>query len=455
MSSIFNAISMDEFRRIATLPKLQILTSRFEIIRMEDHENFGEFHAKLMEILNFSFNLGIALKAIKEKSLSSKSVDDEKMLEDELTKFNPITVECQMYKLKLILKVGKYLNSLVLSAKCSTSISRMPILLKLFPLNSENISNLLSLDLNLNVLFLDLSLVDLGATIHWSQAINKLPFLVHLNLNSCALLPFTTGSLFHANSSTLFTTLVHLDLSSNDLNGLILDAFGNMISLAYLDLRYCAFEGEILFAFGDMRALEYLDISGHGLHGGIPDAIGDLTSLTYLELFGNQLKSLPNTFGRSLDSIPDTFGNMVSLEELFLSHNEPEGEIPKSFGRRLVILDLSLNRLYGSIPNTVGNMFLISLDFCHWKGTISKAHLFNLSNLGHLGLSSSSLTFNMSLEWVPPFHLGSLLLASCKLGPPFPRWLQTQKHLTEFDLFNSDISDILPDWFWNLTFECQ
>ncbi|KAL6321514.1 hypothetical protein AAG906_019694 [Vitis piasezkii] len=80
MYSIFNAISMDEFRRIATctsakevwdilqvthegtdvvkVSKLQMLTFRFEIIRMEDHENFGEFHAKLMDIVNSSFNLG-------------------------------------------------------------------------------------------------------------------------------------------------------------------------------------------------------------------------------------------------------------------------------------------------------------------------------------------------------------------------------------------------------------
>ncbi|RVW35263.1 Copia protein [Vitis vinifera] len=80
MYSIFNAISTDEFRRIATctlakeawdilqvthegtnvvkVSKLQMLTSRFKTIRMEDHENFGEFHAKLMDIENSSFNLG-------------------------------------------------------------------------------------------------------------------------------------------------------------------------------------------------------------------------------------------------------------------------------------------------------------------------------------------------------------------------------------------------------------
>ena len=80
MYSIFNAISANEFRRIAIctsakeawdilqvthegtnvvkVSKFQILTSRFETIKMEDHENFGKFHAKLMDIVNFSFNLG-------------------------------------------------------------------------------------------------------------------------------------------------------------------------------------------------------------------------------------------------------------------------------------------------------------------------------------------------------------------------------------------------------------
>ena len=169
MYSIFNAISMNEFCRIATcnlakeawdilqvthegtnvvkMSKLQMLTYRFETIRMDDYETFGEFHAKLMDIVNSNFNLGepisnskvvrkilrslperfrakvtaikeskdvdslkidelvgslqtfemtlvsprkakeIALKAIKEESLSSESEDDEKMSEGELTKF--------------------------------------------------------------------------------------------------------------------------------------------------------------------------------------------------------------------------------------------------------------------------------------------------------------------------------------------------------------------------------
>ena len=169
MYSIFSVISTDEFCIIATctlakeawdilqvthegtnvmkVSELQMLTSRFKTIKIDNHETFGEFPAKLMDIVNYNFNLsepisnskvvrkilrylperfrakvnaieeskdvdslkidklvgflqtfkmtlvsprkakGIALKAIKEESLSFESEDDEKMLEGELTKF--------------------------------------------------------------------------------------------------------------------------------------------------------------------------------------------------------------------------------------------------------------------------------------------------------------------------------------------------------------------------------
>ena len=80
MNVIFNAVSMEEFKRIfnvevahsawnilqtmhevakvVKINKLQQLTSRFESIRMSDDETFDEFYAKLNDIVNFAFNLG-------------------------------------------------------------------------------------------------------------------------------------------------------------------------------------------------------------------------------------------------------------------------------------------------------------------------------------------------------------------------------------------------------------
>ena len=80
MNAIFNAISMEEFKRIfnvevahtaqnilqavhegtkaVKMNKLQQLTTRFESIRMSDDECFDEFYAKLNDIVNSAFNLG-------------------------------------------------------------------------------------------------------------------------------------------------------------------------------------------------------------------------------------------------------------------------------------------------------------------------------------------------------------------------------------------------------------
>ena len=80
MNTIFNAVSMEEFKRIfnveiahtawnilqivhegtktVKINKLQQLTSKFESISMFDDESFNEFYAKLNDIVNSAYNLG-------------------------------------------------------------------------------------------------------------------------------------------------------------------------------------------------------------------------------------------------------------------------------------------------------------------------------------------------------------------------------------------------------------
>ena len=80
MSAIFNAVYMEEFKRISNVEvthiawnilqtvhegtkavkinKLQQLTTRFESIRMSDDESFDEFYAKLNDIVNSAYILG-------------------------------------------------------------------------------------------------------------------------------------------------------------------------------------------------------------------------------------------------------------------------------------------------------------------------------------------------------------------------------------------------------------
>ncbi|XP_022883334.1 uncharacterized protein LOC111400128 [Olea europaea var. sylvestris] len=80
LHALFMAVSPEEFRRVSMCEtakevwdiletiheetktvknsKLQVLTSRFEEVRMKDDETFDEFYAKLNNIVNSSFNLG-------------------------------------------------------------------------------------------------------------------------------------------------------------------------------------------------------------------------------------------------------------------------------------------------------------------------------------------------------------------------------------------------------------
>lgn len=72
-------------------------------------------------------------------------------------------------------------------------------------------------------------------------------------------------------------------------------------------------------------------------------------------------------------------------------------------------------------------------------------------SLKALIMYENNLTFSFSAEWVPPFNLDYINLGSCNLGPQFPKWLKSQKNFYSVDLSNAKISDIVPDWFWNLS----
>jgi len=82
------------------------------------------------------------------------------------------------------------------------------------------------------------------------------------------------------------------------------------------------------------------------------------------------------------------------------------------------------------------------------SGVISDFHFSGMSMLRYLYLSDNSLALRFTENWVPPFQLDTIGLRSCKLGPTFPKWIQTQKYLVDLDISNAGISDNVPEWFW-------
>ena len=108
----------------------------------------------------------------------------------------------------------------------------------------------------------------------------------------------------------------------------------------------------------------------------------------------------------------------------------------------------------GAIPESLGQLsklVSLQLDMNSWEGVITEAHLMNLTRLEYFKVATDknqSLIFNVTYDWVPPFRLKYLTLASCLIGSKFPIWLQVQSELTEVILRNVGISGAIPeDWF--------
>ncbi|KAI3763975.1 hypothetical protein L2E82_13973 [Cichorium intybus] len=154
--------------------------------------------------------------------------------------------------------------------------------------------------------------------------------------------------------------------------------------------------------------------------------------------------------------VPNSLRNMTNLQFLDLSSNFLNSSIPKWFGilSSLIFLNLSNNQLTGTLPESVGHLSMlvglyISSNFL--EGIVSEVHFANLTNLMYLYASDNLLSMRVSPEWKPLFQLQEMELRSWQLGPKFPNWLRSQKMLEDLDLSCAQISDSVPNWFWELS----
>ncbi|CAH1452543.1 unnamed protein product [Lactuca virosa] len=342
---------------------------------------------------------------------------------------------------------------------------------------------------------LDIHFYVLGGEI--SHSLVNLTYLSRLDLS---------GNSFHGTIPTVIgslTELRYLDLSENSFYGTIPPEFGNLTNLQVLSLRYvggCRVEKvewlshlshlEVLHIDGISLAKQnhwvnvilslpklsilslqgcelsqvmypyssFLNSSSSSIHtlylGG-----NNLTSSMYSWFFpltSNKLVEL-HLSSNMLDGIPKYLGNISSLEILKFAENSAVVKFPDFLNNLSGCTSLSLQYLIapgsqftGSLSDEIQKFSSLKCLFIagsHLNGSISEK-LWELPSLEILDVSYNNLTVpstihNSNLSYVNLFDM-----RSCKVGPHFPKWIETLKNLTSLDLANTGILDTTPPDFW-------
>ncbi|KAM6576106.1 hypothetical protein CsatB_027943 [Cannabis sativa] len=338
--------------------------------------------------------------------------------------------------------------------------------------NYEWISRLTSLN--------TLTMSGVNFTVEQLQSFKGAPFLSSLSISDCLFPKVDNFFLSHTNASfqslqdlTLdgnsiydpltitwllnsSTHLMQISLSNNIINGSFPNSFQQTKSLQFVDLSSNeVVESGVPKSLGNLPNLKKLVLSHNNLGGTIHDVLQNLTagstknSLEILDLSFNQLGG-----GLILDH---DFKNIFPNLQVFkLDGNKLIGLLPDlSSMPNLTLFNASNNKFNGISSNGIGNNldYLETLDISSNSlvGVISELNL-QYPKLETLDLSyNSALRLKFNSNWVPLFQLSSIKLRSCKVGPKFPTWLQTQKYIYHLDISNSDIFGLVPFWFTNIT----
>nr|CAB3478252.1 unnamed protein product [Digitaria exilis] len=166
-------------------------------------------------------------------------------------------------------------------------------------------------------------------------------------------------------------SLTLIDISVNNISGVIPEVFGRLDNLTSLIIFTNNFHGDIPASIGQLPSLQVLRIYGNRLTGTLPPELGKHSpGLNRIEADFNELTGpIPEGLcaggqfqwftakGNNLNgSIPAGLANCTTLYRLQLDSNNLTGDVPQTLwtAAQLQLLQLPNNQLTGSLPATMG-----------------------------------------------------------------------------------------------------
>ncbi|GAB2240859.1 hypothetical protein Droror1_Dr00021377 [Drosera rotundifolia] len=253
-----------------------------------------------------------------------------------------------------------------------------------------------------------------------------------------------------------------LSVENTGFYGRLPTSIGNLQSLEILDLSTCNFEGLIPASLGQLSQLIYLDLSSNSLFGEIPLSLYNLTQLSYLDLSQCNFQGyLSNAIGKLshltllslsrnswISEIPPTLSNLTQLSYLEINHCNLGGDVPNFTNlTNLIYLNLAYNRLTGSITSFISglpNLGLLFLDENNFTGPLDFDIFVRHQNLQALSLSKIDIVFptnTHNISYYPQLVL--LDLHTCDLNR-LPDFIHNQTRLSVLNLRSNKIKGSLP-----------
>ncbi|XP_030453488.2 receptor like protein 27-like [Syzygium oleosum] len=217
------------------------------------------------------------------------------------------------------------------------------------------------------------------------------------------------------------SSLLRLDLSNNNLSGIMPLCFGNMTKL--LDL----------------------DLSNNSLFGNIPPYFGNITNLEHLNLSNNKLQG----------PLPRSLVKCANLSVLVLSHNEFNDIFPHWLeAPRLYYLDLQSNKFHGRINLTafelsfpaLSSLLISNNNFTGWWST----KVFSNTSLDVIDLSNNKFGGPIPQSFSSKNSLSTLNLSRNRFEGTLPRSLVKCIYLEILDLSSNHLGDAFPRWLGKL-----
>ncbi|XP_024036937.1 receptor-like protein 15 [Citrus sinensis] len=236
--------------------------------------------------------------------------------------------------------------------------------------------------------------------------------------------------------SSNHSSLRHLFLHNNSLNGTIPNALLQSSQLTTLDLRDNEFSGNIPHLINEDSNLRALLLRGNNLQGNIPEPLCHLRKLSIVDISCNNLNgSIPSCFtnislwmeeGDSFNGFVIWHGILVPFPSMGNYYNSIlslmlPGEDYRESSERVEIkfmaknryesykgdvlnymtgLDLSSNELTGDIPSEIGllqELHALNLSHNHFSGSIPR-NFSNLKMIESMDLSYNELSGRIPLE---------------------------------------------------------